>query len=233
MTTELQYFKLRYTFPEGTTKDEHYSLARQFFANLKLESLVYCTFGYETLDKLGKPTHPHCHCHFAIDQSYPVKIGSIRTALQRYLKQIGDTRKGNCVYSLGIPEDVLDTFRVLRYPFKQKGRFCESWEKVPVDFNVITETELANEEWLRAIDRNNKKLEQSLQPNTKDKLFEYLDEMKITPQTPKIKILEFIIIYYSQEEKSLNKQTALGYLNTALIKYGIQTPLEMANEWLS
>lgn len=230
--TELQIFKLRYTFPEGTTKDEHVDLARKFFSLTHPENLKYCTFGYETLDKLGKPTHPHAHCHFATDCS-KFKIGSLRKAIQRYFKDIGETRKGNSVYSLGIPEDVLDTFRVLRYPYKQRGRFLTNWEKVPVDFDVTTETELANEEWLRAVDRNNKKLDQSLQPNTKDKLFEYLDEIKITPQTPKTKILEFIIIYYTQEEKSLNKQTALGYLNTALIKYGIQTPEEMANEWLS
>lgn len=223
-------FKLRYT-PLGDFEQK----ARQFFRSvLPLEDLAFCVFGFEEKDKCGKPTHPHYHCHFSIDiDKFPkVNIGSLRKKIQRFLKDCQDVRKGNAVYSLTLENDVLEPERFFRYPLKQGGRVFVNWEKLPEGFDLELQTVLASEEYHRMVQENLKKLDKLLQPNTKDKLFEYLDELKITPQTPKVKILEFIINYYAQEEKSLNKQTAMGYLNTALIKYGIQTPQQMAEEWL-
>lgn len=228
----IEYFKLRYTPMDG--KDAQHE-GRRFFRNiLPIEDLEYCTFGYEEVDKCNKPTHPHFHCHFAIDsEKYPkVNTGSLRKKIQRFLKDSEDDRKGNAVYSLSQEKDVKEPFRILRYPFKQKGRVFTNWEKLPEDFNLEQQILLSYEEWSHRVDENNKKLEKSLAPNTKDKLFEYLDTLKFTPSCSKKDILKFIIKYYAQEEKSMNKQTCLGYLNTALIKYGIMNEEEMADEWL-
>lgn len=225
----VEYIKLRFTIDEQQK-------ARTFFRSiLPIEDLDVCVFGFESKDKNGKPTHPHYHCHFAVDtEKHPkVNTGSLRKKIQRFLKDSEDERKGNAVYSLTQEKDVLEPQRFFRYPFKQGGRTFLNWEKLPEDFDIDMQIALAEEEYARMVEQNNKKLDKLLRPNTKDKLFEYLDECKITPQTEKVQILKLILIYYNREEMSANKQTIMGYLNTAMLRYKIQTEEEMAKEWLN
>lgn len=228
--TTIQYFKLRYT-PLGEFEQK----ARSFFRSvLPIENLTSLVFGFEENDKCGKPTHPHYHCHFSLDaEKYPkVNIGSLRKKIQRFLKDSADERKGNAVYSLCHEDDVKDEKRFFRYPFKQGGRVFLNWEILPEEFDLVMELALAREEYDRMVEDNLKKLDKMLRPNTKDKLFQYLDECKITPETPKVKVLELILYYYTREEMSANRQTIMGYLNTSVLRYGIETIEQMAEDWL-
>lgn len=228
---EFTYLKFRYILSDGEIPRTKMYLASYFIADMCDE--YYASCGYEVLNKTREPTNPHLHMHFVVKNK---TIGSIRKALQREFKRLGETRKGNSLYSLAEEEDVKDLNRFLRYAWKQGGRrgIEDGFpERLPPDMDINLQEALAIEEQDRMWDFNCKKKADSLKPNTKDKLFEYLDEINekckfITKKEILIKIME----YYNQEEKSANKSTILGYLQTAVWRYGLETFEETADSWL-
>lgn len=231
---DISYIKFRYTF---------LSNANVLQVSSELQSLLYSkidmfrVLGIERLDKLGEVTHTHLHIHFMTTE----KHSAIVKRLQRYFKENDEQRKGNVLYSCKLLESVDDVNRFLRYPLKQckffnsevEVRYCKERSKFPDDFDYDLQCELASEEYDRMVKFNVKKRDDALLPNTKDKLFEYLDGVHdLKPFQSKLQILESILIYYNQEEKSANQSTIMGYLNTALMRYSLMSPLEMAKKWL-
>lgn len=230
------FIKFRYTFKDG---ENVLDTAGKLIAELKREKCVYISIGIETLNGLGLPYPKHIHAHMVTQD----KHSAIVKRLQRYWLTVGDERKGNKKYSCVEEESVRDLNRFLRYPLKQmtlnplprdEDWFCSVRSNYPERFDLLLEKILASEEYDRMVEFNQKKKAQQDAPNTKDKLFEYLDAINNgTPFKTDQKILENILIYYHQEEKSANKQTIMGYLNTALLRYKIMTPSQMAQMWLA
>lgn len=239
------YVKFRYTFNED---EQHAEAAMPKISELlgiittdqrSYHSRVkYITIGVEQLDKCGENTKKHMHIHMLIDD----KLASMRKRLQRYFISVDEKRKGNVLYSLTEEEDVKDPVRFFRYVFKQSGNTAYPLENrilckhqiYPPDFDVRLQCTIAYEEWMRDCEFNTKKKNDALKPSTKDMLFEYLDKINDTVGKfkTKIEILTAILQYYMQEEKSANQATIMGYLNTALLRYGLMTPEQMAELWL-
>lgn len=238
---EYRFFKFRYTLKP----DAHERTGIHAFLGLmgceydSVESGTFVSAGFETLDKFNKPTHPHWHFHFAMKNATDKTIGALRKRLQRYFKTDAETRKGNELYSLSEVDDVNEITRFFRYPWKQGGRrarehsFC--YERLPPEMTDInTEIALAREEQSRMWEWNIKKAEKAAQPDTRDKLFEYLDEInEKTKFTDRFTILEKICEFYGSNDKSANKATLMGYLQTALWKYGLETYAETSRRWLA
>lgn len=228
--TEYKFFKFRYTLADGDIPRAKMYL-QAYFLNESEEYYAAC--GYETLNKLNENTHPHLHMHFVVKGK---TIGAIRKALQRDFKSQNEKRKGNVLYSLSEEEDVKDVNRFLRYVWKQGGRQSREAgfrESLPADMDVDLEVALAREEQERMWEFNKKKQAEALRPSTKDKLFEYLDGLNEQNKfSSKREILIKIMEYYNSEEKSANKQTIMGYLQTALWRYQMETFEETATEWL-
>lgn len=232
--SDISYFKLRYTFTPDTSK--HFQEASSMIGIIG--DVSYISIGFENCDKVGKPTSPHIHFHFTSHTKYD----TLKKRIQRYLKDtFNGTRKGNSVYSLKLESVVEDETRFFRYPFKQSRfnpqpkphtDFSRERSRLPNGFDIERQTELACEEYERDIEFNLKKLENVLKPNTKDKLFKYLDKIHAdTPFTSRKDILTHIITYYAQEEKSANKQTIIGFTTTAMLKYQLITAEQLSIEW--
>lgn len=241
----LIYVKFRYTFDDNEQQAEAaMPKISELLGILTMDQrshqsrVKYITIGVEQLDKCGEGTKKHIHMHMLIDD----KLASMRKRLQRYFKSVDEKRKGNVLYSLTEEEDVKDPIRFFRYVFKQLGsvayplenRLLVNHQVYPPDFDKTLQCSIAYEEWLRDCEFNMKKKSDALKPSTKDMLFEYLDKINETVGKFKtdVEILTFILQYYMQEEKSANKATIMGYLNTAILRYGLMTPQQMAEAWL-
>lgn len=231
--TDYKFYKFRYTLSEDL--GDNYRQIMYLQSLLLPEDGEYvATGGFEKLNKFNEPTHAHIHIHFGCKSR---TLGGMRKALQREFKNRGETRKGNALYSLTEESDVIDVNRFLRYCWKQGGRITDSTgllEKLPKDIDIDLETKLAKEEQERMWEFNRKKQDESMRPNTKDKLFEYLDGLhKKAPFLCKRSILIKIMEYYNQEEKSANKSTIIGYLQTAIWRYKLETFEQTADIWLN
>jgi len=241
----LIYVKFRYIFSGDDELEEHaMPTISELLAIINIDQrsnqtrVKYITIGLERLDKCGEKTNKHIHMHMLIDDN----VGSIRKRLQRYFESRDEKRKGNCLYSLTQEDDVKDESRFFRYVFKQcmavdnprENKLLANYQQYPPDFDVVLQKKLAFDEWMRDIDFNLKKKADMLKPNTKDLLFGYLDNIHNTVGRlkTKVEILTFILMYYNQEEKSANQATIMGYLNTAIMRYGLMTAEQMAESWL-
>jgi len=230
------FIKFRYTFRDD---DNVLDIAAKLVAELKRDKSVYISIGIERLNGLGLPYPTHIHAHMVTQD----KHGAIVKRIQRFFITNNDTRKGNKKYSCVEEECVDDLNRFLRYPLKQmtfkpppsdEDWFCSLRSNYPPSFDLLIEKMLAAEEYDRMVEFNQKKKAQKEAPDTKDKLFAYLDAVhNDTPLKCDHIILEKILVYYLQEEKSANKQTIMGYLNTALLRYEILTPSQMSALWLA
>lgn len=241
----LIYVKFRYTFNDD---EQHAEAAMpkisELLGTLTMDqrshqsSVKYITIGVEQYDKCGENTKKHVHMHMLVDD----RVDRMRRRVQRYFVAQKEKRKGNVLYSLTEEEDVKDIVRFFRYVFKQSGcavqplenRLLVNHQVFPPDFDKKLQCSIAYEEWLRDCEFNMKKKNDALKPSTKDMLFEYLDKINETVGKfkTKVEILTFILQYYMQEEKSANQATIMGYLNTAVLRYGLMTPQQMAESWL-
>lgn len=233
----MNYYKFRFTAsPDDDifSQDKIRATIGEFLGLLANDSELY-TWGIETMDKFGDLTHKHVHIHFCCD----VKIGTLRKRFQRWREsELGvrwsGGRTGNVLYSLTQEEDVLDLKRFFRYPFKQVSErelISTVNQKFPPNFNLYEEVGLAHEEWKRHVDMNRKKRDDLLKPVTRDKIFEYLDEKFKDRQTTKRDILIALMQFYADEERAANKQTIIGYTQTAMWRYGVETFSDTADRW--
>lgn len=214
-------YKFRYTLGESqivSWEKQYQPVLNEIFSyltdNIDME-FTLVTIGFEKLNKLNQPTHPHVHIHFRTELS----VGTLRKRFQRRYKL--DDRKGNPLYCLTQEEDVQDEQRFYRYPWKQGGRI-KRLEKIPAEWDTKVMLACAQEEQVKQWDTNKKAEEKRNQPSTKDKLFEYLDAMRADLTDEKSIFLK-VCEYYNQEEKSANMATIKGYIQTALWRYELET----------
>lgn len=227
---DVHYYKLRYTLAEGE------QVQQAVYKFIGLLSAQCISLGYERYDKAGEATNPHVHFHFCSEDI----VGTIRKRLQRQFKTAGEVRTGNILYSLKEEEDVKEPKRFYRYPLKQLTMFPHDFEGFlreksiyPEGFDYRDEKMLASEEYAHMVAFCRKKQDEVRAPSTKDKLFEWLDAVhQQRAFTMEVDILENILKYYNQEEKSANQATIMGYLNTAVLRYKLMTEREMALKWL-
>lgn len=221
-------YKFRYTLAEEQVqryKHAHQSVISEVVELLTSDierEFTIVTIGYEELNKLGQPTHPHVHIHFRSE----LTLGTLRKRFQR--KYQLDSRKGNPLYCLSQEEDVQDEQRFFRYPWKQGGRI-KRLEKIPKEWDTKVMLACAAEEQHKQWDLNKKAEEKRNQPSTKDKLFEYLDNIREELKDEKSIFLK-VCEYYNQEEKSANMATIKGYIQTALWRYELETFEETFNK---
>lgn len=195
------------------------------------------TLGVEKLNKYGEPTHKHLHIHFSIVDT----IGAIRKRVQRFFKSDNEPRTGNSLYSCKDEPDVKDRDRFFRYPFKQSGTeewptendLCKKHNIFPEAFDYKQQIAFAYEEWKRDVEfhRANKERDEN-KVSTKMELFEWLESIPAEQKKDERTILTSILKFYTETDKSANKNTIMGYLNTALLKLKIKTYEEMADDWL-
>jgi len=223
----LNHIKFRYTFT-GTYEsyaEEHPELFEDAFSNLVSQFIeainpLYVTCGLEDLDKFGEKTHLHVHIHAVT----PKKIDAIRKAVQKIFKETGEERKGNALYGLSQVRDCLDQKRLLRYPYKQSRRnlgdmsFFQKLNKEPADFDHFLETELAVEEWERAVEVNRHKRERALNPNTFEKFEAYMTDKEVISLAD---IAGHMHDFYLKEKMSMNLKTMGGYIRTYAVTTNI------------
>lgn len=244
--TQYRFYKFRYTVkPEANSATGVHA----FSALLGKEAVfkaqcMYITAGFEELGKRAEPTQPHWHFKFAIPDVGENELGNMRKRFQRWAKEDStETRKGNFLYSLKEETDIKDFDRFFRYPWKQGGRRHAGngfkFERLPPNFNTEMQIALAREEQERLWEEQIRSYEKKMQPDTRDLLFDYLDAINAeTPFTQDIDILEKMCEFYGTPDpngyyRSANKQTILGYLQTAKWKYNLESYRETALKWLS
>lgn len=218
----MNHIKIRYTFSENPTKDIIISKLTWLMC---ITDYRVCTAGFETKNKLGETTHSHIHFHCHTEKS----IGAIRKAMQRQFKEDDEKRKGNQLYSCCVEEDVKDDNRFFRYPWKQGGRITREGMREP-DLELKMEIALAEEEYARMVEFNQKKVEKSLAPNTFDKLEEYISNKCVNNVED---ILAHIDEYYLENKLSMNVSTMAGYGLTLGRKLNLITKKEMIQKMLN
>lgn len=245
--TQFHFFKFRYTVKPGS---DPATGVHAFLAALGKDAVfktqcMYTTAGFETLGKRREPHAPHWHFHFAIPNTGENELGNMRKRFQRWVASDEDeSRKANALYSLKEEKDVQDICRFFRYPWKQGGRRHRgngfNFERLPPELqDVNLHMELAKEEQERLWEQQIAAYEKKMQPDTRDLLFDYLDDINAeTPFQSDLEILTKMCEFYgSPDEKgyyrSANKQTILGYLQTAMWKYGLENYAETAKKWIS
>lgn len=236
---DFKFYKFRFHLPDGTSA-ENWNFLRAVILGIRKDNMqepeYYGTCGYEVLNKVNEPTRPHLHMHFAVKTQQT--LGAVRKRLQRHFSEDSRiTSRGNELYSLSEEDDVQDVHRFLRYVWKQGGRRSVEHgfaERIPSDMNIEMSIALAREEQGRMWEFNRKKRDEMLKPSTKDGLFEYLDALNLqNPFSDSKQLLIKIMEYYNQEEKSANKQTILGYHQTGLWRYKLESFEETALKWLN
>lgn len=244
--TQYRAYKFRYTVKPGS---DPATGVHAFMAILGKEAVfktqcMYITAGFETKGERGLDTHPHWHWKFVIPNVGENELGNMRKRFQRWAKEDStETRKGNFLYSLKEETDIKDYDRFFRYPWKQGGRRNKgngfNFERLPPGFDPELQTALAIEEQNRLWEEQIRAYQKKMQPDTRDLLFDYLDAINAeTPFSQEIDILEKMCEFYGTPDdkgyyRSANKQTILGYLNTAKWKYGLESYRETALKWLS
>lgn len=246
-----RFYKFRYTLkPDGEKKDGFLAFQSLFGDQfLNYHRIMYLSAGFEELGDRALQTQPHFHFHFALPDSGEKDIGNMRKRFQRWIKKDeNEKRKGNFLYSLKEELDVKDIYRFFRYPWKQLGRIVTNTtgfvvEKLPPDIDpddidklIALASEEQKRKWEDQINAYNRKMK----PDTRDKLFGFLDRINeenafSSEKDILVKICEF---YGTPDEstglyRSANKQTMLGYLQTAKWKYGLESFEETALKWLN
>lgn len=229
--------KLRYTFAENASPMEITAEMLSLCRSGK-ELPEFLSVGIEKYDKFARPTNTHVHIHMICKESG----GALRKRLVRHFEASDEKRKGVSLYSLKEEDDIKDINRFLRYPFKQYKHDESSTDmyqqlasrcKLPCNFDKLLEAEMAYDEWSKNVEFVLEKERKLHAPSTKDSLFEYLDGLhKIKPFTDRKRILTEILNHYAAKESSANKNTCLGYMYTACIKYNVITSENLAGEWL-
>lgn len=241
------FYKFRFTLPDRELFPKFDDCLMRLLEVLDIREggkAKWWSIGYEELNGCGEMTKPHFHIHFASMH----REATLRKRLQTLFKKDEFSEwtlglKGNRLYSLCCVDDeeggVKDLNRFFRYPLKQ---LCEqhrafeinpNYQCLPDDFDIKVQSLIAHDEWSRDVEFKVKKKQQLEQPSTKDKLFEYLDSCAVEQRATKRSLLILIIAYYDREEKSANKQTILGYLQTALWRYKLETHEATADKWLA
>lgn len=229
--TNYIYAKFRYTFPDDADIDE---LREEVGTYIAIFSQMFepqlLTAGFETLDKCGEATHPHIHMHFTTS----LTLGTMRKRFQRYAKDAGETRKGNHFYSLRAEEDVIDTHRFFRYPFKQGargtclGRIEMHNESFSEEFDEKIEIPLAIEEYERMVETNRKKIAKMLGASTYDKFVAWIKERTTDGRSCRSieSVSMMISIFYADEGMAMNTATMAGYVRTYCVNEGIISHLD-------
>lgn len=246
--TAYRFFKFRYTVKPGSdpATGVHAFLALGGSDAVLRTQCMYISAGFETKGQRGLEAAPHWHFHFAVPNTGENELGNMRKRFQRWVtKDTAETRKGNFLYSLKEESDVKDIARFFRYPWKQGGRCWKgsdpkfNFERLPPELDIETQIALAMEEQARLWEDQIRAYEKKCQPDTRDLLFNFLDGINAeTPFLSELQILTKICEFYGTPDekgffRSANKQTILGYLQTAKWKYGLETFSETAEKWLN
>lgn len=238
------FIKFRYTFsPAEADPNVAFEKIAKIVGYLKTPAEMTemisrpMTIGVEEKDKCGNKTDKHLHVHF---QSVST-VGTIRQRIMRFFKSIDEKRKGNKLYSLTQEEDVKDNDRFFRYPYKQgllddwplENYLAKKYNIFPEAFDYDLQMRIAYEEWSRDVEFNcETKRRKEAKEALKDELFIYLQGLPENERNTPNLLLISILKYYVEGERVCNKQTILGLLNTACLKFGLITYEAMARDWL-
>lgn len=244
-------YKFRFTFQDGEEPTQE--LVKELLGMIMIAPENY-TFGIEILDKRGEHTHKHMHVHWTTADT--TKFGTLRKRIQVWAgreenkRYVGD-RKGAALYSFTLEKVLEEHSRFFRYPWKQYssqiklindyhrfGLDLTSWKKTNDEVDI--ERKLAYEEWSMGVTRNKAARDKLLKKQEgREELFLYIEEAKKEMEKKfegykmtEHDILTTILKYHVDKEKSANKNTVLGYMYTACLKFGILTYGQLATRWL-
>lgn len=229
------YYNFRYTI-EPTKKDSwtaqerrvHLGILEHFITVLKpyLLSSPKLTSGVEYLN--GKAESSFAHLHIAFTST------STRDAIHKQLNrkskdEWGIELKGPKVYALK-PDIYVVEEKFFRYPLKQ------GLEKVNQigfgDAELERMHQNANDCWKIACEINQAKQSHKDEDTTLyDRLLKRLQDNNVVNRT-EVGILTQIIEFYREEKRPINRTTAVGYKDLAMLDLGIITAEELARNML-
>ena len=230
----LHFVKFRYTFPPGSVPTQEFvekyvidTIERIFYK----QNVQDITAGYEEMDKIGRPTHPHVHIHFSTLEN-PAKI---RDRFRKHIKNhTTDDRKRCELYSMkeANEEDIEDQTRFFRYPLKQDHAFNDALFKhcaiKTFAFDVATEKTVAHEEYRRIVEFSNRKTERAIRPSTYEKLEEYLTELALSAPTER-EICSHIVRFYKENEFDIDFPRMKKQCNSYRANHGLMSEEEIVD----
>lgn len=171
--------------------------------------------GFETHNKLGEQCKAHLHLVF-----YSVKNKeTMSKKVKRYLSDTYDQAvTGNAAMSFK-PQHIRDKNEFWRYPLKQSlnPTLCNGFTPAELD----SFHECAKESYRKVVQLNQAKADKS---DKSDTLFERLsDNLKKLQITDKVALQIATSKFYIAEDKPLNKQIMIGYVDLYRLKQGLIT----------
>lgn len=252
----------RYTlFPLGLDDNQAQSLSRACIAKINESAAPkYISWGLEALNKAGQPTKTHLHIVLFTEKEYSGKLDlhngrleALRKAFTRdeYLyKEIKKTWTKNdpTIYSMQLfkndDKKPFDAIRALRYCWKQGGAGLPDrlknecsykvprWHAyLPAEMDIHLEYKCALEEYEHSSAGRYKTLQKRMEPTSCDKLLQHLEQLE-NPPTTKLASMVEMLKYFAEKEQPANKRQLQGYVVIWLLRRGIVSYDEMAQEFI-
>lgn len=232
----LIYYKFRFTFSDQDAEhnydDEYIKRCKKITKSaieklLSLYDIKYLTAGIEQTNKAGDKTWLHTHIHF----SSTAARDTIAKMLKRHLGERGDNgwgqeTSGVKVFSLK-PEPILRNREdFYRYPLKENldKSLCFGFQAKSLEnmHKIASECKSKSQEvWRKRLDHTDQN--NSIFEKLKDKFekvgVKYNGDMSVN----KLPFLTEATQLYIDEERPVNKQTIMGYVDNYILSKGYMT----------
>lgn len=212
------HYKFRFTFTEQDKTFEYEkelprfktisrNLVTKLLDTYKINKLIG---GVETLNRKGDRTWCHLHIHFdAIENKE-----TIARLIKRYLADNYSQNVTGVKYFMLKPDVAKNIDEFMRYPLKQNfdKKLCYGY----TDEELEIMHKVAQSSYIKCQEINQAKMDKA---DTADTLFERLCiYLKQTTDTKKYALLIHATKYYVEENKPINRQTILGYVDNYMLR---------------
>lgn len=245
----------RYIFPKDADDRKIQTLTRQCVALFVVSgSPKFLSWGVEALDEAGQSTNLHLHIVLYTEKECDAKdihkgrLATLRRAFTRdnlYLEPKKTWVKTDpTIYGMELFKDFKSPERALRYCWKQAGQGLSDLLKrensykqkhyhtmLPPEMNIELEYKAATEEYEHSSAARYKTYKKKMAPTSCDKLLAHLEQLDNPPTTKKDSMVE-MLKYYAEKEQPANKLQLQGYVVIWLLRRGIVSYDEMADNFL-
>jgi inhibitor of KinA sporulation pathway (predicted exonuclease) len=217
------HYKFRFTFTEQDKAFEYEkelpkfkaisrNLVRKLLDTYRITKL---TGGVETLNRAGDRTWCHLHLHFDAVENKE----TIARLIKRYLADNYSQNVTGVKYFCLKPDVAKNIDEFMRYPLKQT--FDKSLCYGYTDEELEIMHKVAQASYIKCQEINQAKLDKS---DNSDTLFERLcTYLKSTSNATKTLLLISATKFYVEENKPINRQTILGYVDNYMLREKIIT----------
>lgn len=212
------HYKFRFTFSEQDKsfdyenqlprfKNISRNLVRKLLDTYKIGKL---TGGVETLNRAGDRTWCHLHIHFDAVENKE----TIARLIKRYLADTYSQNVTGVKYFMLKPDVAKNIDEFMRYPLKQTfdKQLCYGYSNEELEIMH----KVAQSSYMKCQEINQQKMDKS---DNSDTLFERLCScLKQTMFTKKEQLLIAATKFYVTENKPINRQTILGYVDNYMLR---------------